>query len=382
MGHAALFHRRVDRPAGKPDASRNSAGEITLLQHALECVSEGVAITASRSGNGRARILHANPSFHELLDRLEADSGDRRPAAAGRDNPLWLSLGESHRGDAPYSTEIDARCRDGSPILLHFRSQPFTRGRTAYRVAVVRDLTEKRLAEESIRRNERLASIGLLGAGIAHEISNPVGSALLAAETALEVKNSPEDGKQCEACLRNIIASMDRCGRIVRTLLRYSRREPTEKLACDINDVVEQVIDQARPYAASHGAEFRADLDPDVPLARMNPLEIELVLLNLVRNAVEAGRDGTVIALRTARIEGEVRIEVADDGRGMNEEQLARVFDPFYTTRRAAGGSGVGMSIAKGIVQGHEGRMEARSLPGKGTTVIVELPVAAGALPG
>ena len=172
---------------------------------------------------------------------------------------------------------------------------------------------------------------------------------------------------------------MDRCGRIVRTLLRYTRQEPTEKQACNINDVAEQSVELARPYGESHGAELRLDLDPAVPLVPMNPLEIELVLVNVIRNAVEAGGGSVVIAIRTLRTEGGVRVEVRDNGRGMNDEQLAHVFDPLYTTRRQAGGSGLGMSIALGIVQGHEGHMEVRSQPGKGTTVTIDLPLPAGA---
>ncbi len=169
---------------------------------------------------------------------------------------------------------------------------------------------------------------------------------------------------------------MDRCGRIVRTLLRYSRQEPTERQACSLNDVVEQAVELARPYAESHGAELRMELDPGVPLAPMNPLEIELVLVNLIRNAIEAGRGSATVSVHTARSETHVRAAVGDNGCGMNEEQLAHVLDPLYTTRRQAGGSGLGMSIAHGIVQAHAGRMEVRSRPGAGTTVIVELPTA------
>ena len=151
-----------------------------------------------------------------------------------------------------------------------------------------------------LRRNERLAGIGLLAAGIAHEINNPAGAALLAAETALAIMDSPDSGPQVAACLRNIVTSMDRCGRIVRTLLRYSREQPAERQACSINDVAKQALELARPYAEQHGAELRLELDSEAPLAPMNPLEIELVLVNLVRNAVEAGGGKTARWFRSA----------------------------------------------------------------------------------
>jgi two-component system NtrC family sensor kinase len=227
-----------------------------------------------------------------------------------------------------------------------------------------------------LRRNERLACIGLLAAGIAHEINNPAGSALLAAETALAIMDQPDSHDQVVACLRNIVTSMDRCGRIVRTLLRYSREEPAERQACSINDVAKQTLELARPYAERHGAELRLELDPTTPLAPMNPLEIELVLVNLVRNAVEAGGGKAKVLIRSAWNDNDVQVTVSDSGCGMDNEQLAHVFDPLYTTRRQHGGSGLGMSIAYGIVQRHGGRMEVQSELGEGTTITIILPAA------
>ena len=371
MGQTALFRRRVDSPHWKRGASDRISDDVVLLCRALECVQEGVAISAWPPESDSPLIVHCNSAFTAMLNRFG-------------DDPLQRSLRESHQSEGIYSAEIAGHGRDGARMLLQLRSVPVRdeSERITHRIAVLRDVTRQTLMEESFRRNERLAGIGLLGASIAHEISNPAGSALLAAEPALAIKDSPDAGEQFDACLRNIVTSMDRCGRIVRTLLRYSRQEPTEKQACNINDVVAQALDQARPYGLSNGAELRADLGVAIPLVRMNPLGIELVLLNLIRNAIEAGDKKVVVSIRTMRIKKGVRVAVSDNGRGMNAEQLERVFDPLYTTRRRSGGSGVGMSVAQGIVQGHEGRMEVRSRPGKGTTVIVDLPIAAGALTG
>lgn len=234
--------------------------------------------------------------------------------------------------------------------------------------------------DEAARRNERLASVGLLAVGIAHEINNPLGSALLAAETALAINGSPGSDEHVAACLQNIVTSLDRCGRIVRTLLRYSREEPAEKQACSLNDVAEQALDLARPYLNPARAELRLDLDSSLPLAPMNPLEIELVLLNLIRNAAEAGDGKVLITIATLPIADAVRVVVSDNGRGMNKEQISHVFDPLFTTRRRQGGSGVGMSIALGIVQEHNGRMEVSSEEGTGTTIAIDLPVASDSL--
>jgi signal transduction histidine kinase len=234
--------------------------------------------------------------------------------------------------------------------------------------------------EEVARRNERLASVGLLAVGIAHEINNPLGSALLAAETALAIAGSAHSADQVAACLQNIVTSLDRCGRIVRTLLRYSRDEPSEKQACGINDVVAEALELARAYASPAKAELHLETDPSLPLIPMNPLEIELVLLNLIRNAIEAGEKNMLICVATAPIPNGVRVTVRDSGCGMSQEQVSHVFDPLFTTRRHRGGSGLGMSIALGIVRAHGGHMDVLSHEGEGTTVTIDLPVAAGSL--
>ncbi len=387
MGQAALFHRRVDGPLGHPGWSARPPAEVGLLYRALESLQDPVAITAADSRleacstvapNGPdPRIIYANPAFLNLSQSAGENSrAGFQPAPPGDEDPLGESLKESHRHEDVYSAEVACAGRDGARKVLRLRSEPVRDGSAGvtHRIAVFRDATAERNLEEALRRNERLACIGLLGAGIAHEINNPAGSALVAAETALSLKDTPGAGEQLGACLRNVITSMDRCGRIVRTLLRYSRQEPTERQACSLNNVVEQAVELARPYAESRGAELRVELDPGVPLAPMNPLEIELVLVNLIRNAVEAGRGRATVSIHTARSEAHVQAIVADNGCGMSDEQLAHVFDPLYTTRRQAGGSGLGMSIARGIVQAHAGRIEVQSRPGAGATVIVELP--------
>ena len=247
---------------------------------------------------------------------------------------------------------------DGRRTIWHLRSEPLAAdsGKATHRMAIFRDVTEQVDREEVLRRNERLACVGLLAAGIAHEINNPVGSALLAAETALAIKDSPDAGEQLTACLQNIITSMDRCGRIVRTLMRYSRDEPSEKQACNINDVAEQALELARPYAECHRAELLLELDPERSLG---PDESAGDRVGVGQSASQRRRGrrrqrGGFDAIPRGRQSG-VRVVVSDNGCGMNEEQLAHVFDPLYTTRRQAGGSGLGMSIAYGIIQGHEG---------------------------
>jgi len=381
VGQTAVFSKQGSpSPEGWGDCV---ATDLRMLCSVAGCVQDGVVITAEAAGGNRLSLLYANAAFTNLRDSMTGVAREENAAsllschASRGADPLWASLMECHQSDDVYLTDVTHDCEDGFQRLLHLRSEPIRdeSGRITHRVSIFRDGTEQANLKEALRQNERLACIGLLAAGIAHEINNPTGSALLAAETALAIKDSDNADEQLISCLQNIITSMDRCGRIVRTLLRYSREESTEKQACSINDVAKQALDLARPYGESHGAVLRLELDDNLPLIPMNPLEIELVLVNLIRNAVEAGEGKVVVSIHTVQIEGGVRIEVRDDGHGMNAEQLSRVFDPLYTTRRLVGGSGLGMNIAYGIVQEHKGHMRVRSKQGRGTTVIIDLPI-------
>lgn len=381
VGQAALSGWRIDDAQDGPSSCDGAQSELTTLRKAIACIPDGMVITTHPAEGNAPRIIFINAAFHAMIGFPGSDvaAGCASDDCLSDENPIWISLKKSHFCDGVYSDEVSCTSKGGTPVLLHLHSEPVydESQRITHRIAILRDHTERANIEALIRRNERLACIGLLAVGIAHEINNPTGAALLAAETALAIKDSPDAGDRLTVCLQNIVTSMDRCGRIVRSLLRYTRQEPTEKQACNINDVVEQSIDLARPYGSAHGAKLQLQLDPEIPLVPMNPLEIELVLVNLIRNAIEAGRGNVEVSVATSQVEWGVRVVVRDSGRGMNEEQLTHVFDPLYTTRRHVGGSGLGMSIAYDIVREHQGHLEVRSREGKGTTVIIDLPSAA-----
>jgi signal transduction histidine kinase len=387
VGQAALLKRRLDGPDSGPSSYEQARSELVLARQTIECLQDGVVVTTQPAEKDPPRVVFANAGFLSLLDCPSRCGFDERDDASPEDDapgdePIWASLKSSHQSDEIFLADIECRSGDGTQRLFHLRSQPIRgeSGQITHRVAVLHDGTMQANLEEAVRRNEQLACIGLLAAEIAHEINNPLGAALLAAETALTVKESSGVEDQVSACLRNIVTSMDRCGRIVRTLLRYSRHEPVEKQACSINDVAEQAVDLARPYLSPHKADVRLNIDLALPLVAMNPLEIELVLINLIRNAIEAGDGKVVVSIATMPIDGGVRVTVSDNGCGMSKELLAHVFDPLFTTRRDKGGSGLGMSIAHGIIHAHQGRMEVTSQEGKGTAVTIDLPVAGGSL--
>jgi signal transduction histidine kinase len=233
-------------------------------------------------------------------------------------------------------------------------------------------------AAERLRRAERLAAIGTLAAGIAHEINNPVNSILVTAEAA-RLAAAGEGGRAAlERALRVIEAEAERCGRIVRNVLGLARDEHSDKEVADCNAIVRAAVEMAHKYARSRGARIDLDLDLDSLPVLASAVDLQQVLLNLIQNAVDAAENGEVtIAVATRRGgDGEVVLTVADDGPGMAPEVRDRVFDPFFSTRRSKGGTGLGLSLAHGIVAEHGGSIGVESEPGKGARFSIVLPPA------
>ncbi len=270
------------------------------------------------------------------------------------------------------------------------------RKRAEEELALYRDhlerLVDERTAEldqsrEELRRSERLASIGTLAAGLAHQINNPLGAILNGAELALLSEGDSDENAVWKQTLEDNIAQARRCGRIVRSILQFSSDEPTEKRSEDVNEVVERACELARNYARERAAmvEFEARQSSGRVLMSAIAIEqvlinvirnaIEQVLINVIRNAIESRPEGARIVVRTDSGSETVRIEVQDNGVGMAPDLIKHIFDPFYTTRLTEGGSGLGLSVAHGTVVDHCGTISAESKLGSGTTVCVELPL-------
>lgn len=236
-----------------------------------------------------------------------------------------------------------------------------------------RELEEER-ARERLRYAERLASVGNLAAGLAHQINNPVNNILLTAEHALG-EDGPEAPQIWREALNASAEEAQRCERIVSGLVAFARGEPGQKWREDAHQVLQRAHDLAADTAVQNEStvELRLGSEPAPILA--NPIALEQALLNIIRNAIQSRPEARVRL--SSEVEGEaVRIEIRDDGRGLDRKALRNLFDPFYTTRADEGGIGLGLSVAHRIVSDHGGEIHVESRPGEGTTFAVELPLA------
>ena len=241
-------------------------------------------------------------------------------------------------------------------------------------IIVSRDISERRRLREALEQSDRLATVGTLAAGIAHELRNPLGSILLRAERALALEEAPTSGAERRDCLDDIIADTERCSHIVKRVLRFARSESSEKVSCDLNAIVRTTWELISQYLEEKNSTAVLDLDKELPWVRADPIEIEQIIVNLVRNAVEAGGEKAHIMIRTEWVGTNARMVIRDSGPGLGDYEKQHIFDPFYTTRRDEGGMGLGLSVVHGIVTDHGGTVRAQRASGGGTEIVIELP--------
>ncbi len=249
---------------------------------------------------------------------------------------------------------------------------------------VARNITERKEAEERERQLQqelyesgRLAAIGELAAGVAHEINNPLTAILGFSQRVLKKSHD----KSLTQDLERISGEALRAARIVQNLLTFARRREPEKEDCDANDILQRALELRAYELRTSNIKVVTDLSPHLPKVRADSHQIQEIFLNIILNAeqamVEAHQRGT-LSIKTCQNKNYVQIVFSDDGPGIAKENLSRIFHPFFSTRADKGGTGLGLSICHGIVTEHGGKIQTKSRLGEGATFIVELPVAAG----
>lgn len=259
---------------------------------------------------------------------------------------------------------------------------------SAARWIIVRHLRKVRVAERRARSAERLAEIGAMTGGLAHEIKNPLSTiglnAQLLAEAIDELPLDPEEKGRVTRRIGSLRREVERLRGILTDFLRYAGNIKLEKHPADLNETVRDLIDFFLPQAESQGVRLRENLSTEPLIADMDVSQIKQAVLNLMLNAVQAMSSKTPgegvlkeLILRTERASeagtpDEVRLHVIDTGPGIQPESAKRIFEPYFTTK--AGGSGLGLPTARRLVEAHDGRLEVHSEPGKGTDFSITLP--------
>jgi two-component system NtrC family sensor kinase len=233
----------------------------------------------------------------------------------------------------------------------------------------VREFTTRRIME-----SERLAHIGQLAAGVAHEINNPLQGIVTYSHLLLERSSA---GNGTRESLEKIVKQANRCRDIIRGLLDFARQRKPEKRLCSVNRVLEECISLVDDQALFHNIRVIKHLSPDLPQVLMDPSQIQQVFMNMIINAAEAMNGTGQLTLTTRHVpeDSAVEVQFTDSGHGIKEEDLDRIFNPFFTTKEVGHGTGLGLAISYGIVKEHKGAITVESEEGQGATFIIRLPV-------
>jgi len=249
------------------------------------------------------------------------------------------------------------------------------KGETVASVHVARDITERKRMEEQLIVADRLASIGELSSGIAHELNNPLTSVIGFSDLLLGKEDLPDDIK---GDLEVINREAKRTAEVVRNLLTFARKREAEKKPVDIHNIIQKVLELRAYEQKVSNIEVNTQFASDLPEITADGFQLQQIFINIIINAehfmIEAHRRGT-LTITTERIGDIIRASFADDGPGIAKENLGHLFDPFFTTKEVGKGTGLGLSICHGITTEHGGRIYAESKLGKGATFVVELPI-------
>jgi PAS domain S-box-containing protein len=364
------------------------------------------------------RILEVNEACLRLFGHSREDLLGRTSLEAGiyaRRSDREAVLAELQRGRPVLDFELQMLHRDGrvldcvlSSQLLNIRGEP-------HALTSIHDVTERKKMQEMLIESEKMISVGGIATGIAHEINNPLGIILQAAEN-LALRTRPDFPRNQEAAeaigldlalmdryvkarkldvfIQDIREAGIRAAFIVRNMLDFSRRGDSRRTMCNLRQIVEKALGlAASDYDLKKRCDFRnirIDIaeEPHVPPVFCNETEMEQVFLNLFRNAAQAmaaavPAEGPRIAVRiSAPVRGLVRVEVEDNGPGIPTDVQRRIFEPFFTTRKPGAGTGLGLAVSYFIVtSGHGGHIRVSSVPGGGARFTVELPVQPGKAP-
>ena len=242
------------------------------------------------------------------------------------------------------------------------------------RLIIVDDITERMELESQLSQSEKLSSIGLLAAGVAHEVNTPL--AVISSYAQMLSKQVSSDVKQA-ALLEKITKQTFRASEIVNSLLNFSRTSGTEFADVDLNRVIKDTLTLLEHQFKTARVVVKEDFHPDLPTIHGNTGKLQQVFLNLFLNARDAMQGGGKLEVRTWSDDGVARIEVGDTGEGIAPENLLRIYDPFFTTKAARKGTGLGLSVSYGIMQEHGGAIEVENRRTGGALFRLELPLAA-----
>jgi PAS domain S-box-containing protein len=355
------------------------AAELELLKEFNESIVESINV-GLLAVDLDGRVTRCNSALEKILGMRRNDAiGRRVEELFAEDFAETLSqvLGSSRWNltELRHIYKLHTATHAGRSLVLNIALAPLqadSQGRTGALV-VLEDVTSRMRLEEQLQQREKLSSIGLLAAGVAHEVNTPLTG--VSSYTQMLMGMLPETDPK-HALLQKVRRQADRASDIVNNLLNFSRTGgATEYTELSINQVMDDTLQLLEPQLRRSQIEIVRAYDPQLPRAFGNAVKLQQVFTNLILNARDAIPEGGRITLFTASTDDEtIVIEISDTGMGIAPENVAKIYDPFFTTKGVGRGTGLGLAVTYGIVQEHSGHIAVESTPGKGTTFRITLP--------
>jgi two-component system NtrC family sensor kinase len=338
----------------------------------LESIDSGIVVLALDG-----RIARWNQAMETLYGRRREDTLDRAledvfPEAFLETLRGSLVLGENEEIAHIYKLQLPTP--DGRSLIVNVSIAPFEigSGERWGTILIVEDVTARVRLEEQLQHSDKMASIGLLAAGVAHEVNTPLAGISSYTQILREQMRSSDNRAEL---LEKIEKQTFRAAKIVNSLLNFARSGTGELQPLDINKVLLDVLSLLEHQLEKARIMVRRELADELPPVRGNESRLQQVFFNLVMNARDAMPSGGWLTLRTSLSDDDTLVvEVGDTGHGIRREDLRRIYDPFFTTKGTGRGTGLGLSVSYGILQEHGGAIFVESSPGKGTTFQVALP--------
>lgn len=284
-----------------------------------------------------------------------------------------IDFGMQYRGHVR-NYETERKTKNGEKLLVNL-TESFIRNENdeiVGRSQILRDLTDLKLREEQIQQSERLATVGHMAAGVAHEVGNP----LTAISSLVQVCQRKTDDPFIQDQLKKVREHIQRITKIVRDLVDFSRPSSHKTEATQINEVINSAVGLLKHDARCRDVDFKLNLSSDLPKVNCIPDQIHQVLVNLLLNSVDAmeGVDEPEVTITTKKEDTHINLEISDIGKGIKEEHKSRIFEPFFTTKDVGSGTGLGLAVSHGIINKLGGSIQVDSVYGEGATFTIQLP--------
>lgn len=347
---------------------RSLAHMKTYTENVVESVADGlISIDTGK------KIVTLNRRAREILEAAEEELRGKNIAEILGENIETL-LGTEDQSTSIHDYEIEVHHRSGREIPLSLSAAPLKdeMGREMGSVLLLRDLREIRDLQEKVRRSDRLASLGRFAAGVAHEIRNPLSSIRGFAQYFLHRFKGKEEEQGYASIM---VKEVDRLNRVITELLDFARPKEPHRESHSLENILEHSLRLLEPELARKKVEIEKEYEPNAPPALVDRDQISQAFLNLLLNSIESidGAGRIRIRLKKDSLQPALEVAIADTGRGIPQEHLGKVFEPFFSTKRK--GTGLGLAIVHQIVESHGGDILVESWEGVGTTFRVILPV-------